>query len=135
MIFTKTICYIYEVFFKSNIRYHLKAKLKAGLLVAALLASFFCISGYVSQSASVSAPAKSGQAAAGRASIKAAMHYKGALRSFQQIASAKAYFAKQNNSPQQLFTTRFVLLSAQFSALKQTLAYPVRHLSLAADNS
>jgi hypothetical protein len=133
--FPKTICYIYAVFFKSNIRYQLKARLKAGLLAAALLVSFFCISGYVSQSASVGTPAKSGQAAAGQASIKAAMHYNGALRSFQQTAPAKACFAKQNNSTQQLFATRFVLLNAQFSALKQTLAYPVRHLSLAAYNS
>jgi len=134
----KTICYIYTVFYHSNIVYHLKARLKAAMLVVALLVSFFCISGYVSRPVATSAMATSGQAAAVRANVKAAIHYKRALLRIHNNPLEAAAIAKPKNISQRIlanaFAARHVLLSTEFSALKHTFAYPVRHLSLSACN-
>lgn len=126
------------MFYQSNIVHHLKARLKAAMLVAALLVSFFYISGYVSRPAVNCAMATSGQGAVVRANVKAAFHYKWALFRIHNNPLEAAAIAKPKNISQRIlanaFAARYALLSTQFSALKHTFAYPVRHLSLSACN-
>lgn len=108
------------------------------MLVAALLVSFFCISGYVSRPAVNCTMATSGLAAAVQANVKAAIHYKRALLCIHNNPLEAAVIAKPKNISQHIlanaFAARYALLSTLFSALKHTFAYPVRHLSLSACN-